>query len=120
MGFYFIQFYIPCIVMVSLSWISFWMDQYCIGERLSLGITTILTIVFLLGSSNSTMPRVSYAKAIDWYLMGSFIFVFSTLVTDLLIYRLRSKEEEKEKDREEEMKVRSEGRSLHIQDLSLS
>lgn len=74
---------------------------------MSLGITTILTIVFLLGSSNSTMPRVSYAKAIDWYLMGSFIFVFSTLVTDLLIYRLRSKEEEKEKDREEEMKVRS-------------
>lgn len=107
MGFYFIQFYIPCIVMVSLSWISFWMDQYCIGERLSLGITTILTIVFLLGSSNSTMPRVSYAKAIDWYLMGSFIFVFSTLVTDLLIYRLRSKEEEKDKDREEETKVRS-------------
>lgn len=53
------------------------------------------------------MPRVSYAKAIDWYLMGSFIFVFSTLVTDLLIYRLRSKEEEKEKDRKEEMKVRS-------------
>ena len=96
MGFYFIQFYIPCIVMVSLSWISFWMDRFYIGERLSLGITTILTIVFLLGSSNSTMPRVSYAKAIDWYLLGSFIFVFSTLVTDLLVYRLRSKEEGQE------------------------
>lgn len=100
MGFYFIQFYIPCIVMVSLSWISFWMDRYYIGERLSLGITTILTIVFLLGSSNSTMPRVSYAKAIDWYLLGSFIFVFSTLVTDLLVYRLRTKEEENEKKKE--------------------
>ena len=108
MGFYFIQFYIPCIVMVSLSWISFWMDRYYIGERLSLGVTTILTIVFLLGSSNSTMPRVSYAKAIDWYLLGSFIFVFSTLVTDLLVYRLRSKEEQaKNKEgKEEEKKVR--------------
>lgn len=107
MGFYFIQFYIPCIVMVSLSWISFWMDRYYIGERLSLGITTILTIVFLLGSSNSTMPRVSYAKAIDWYLLGSFIFVFSTLVSDLLIYRLRSKEVsmEKKRQKEEEGKV---------------
>lgn len=73
--------------MVMLSWISFWMDRYYIGERVSLGITTVLTIVFLLGSSNSTMPRVSYAKAIDWYLIGSFIFVFSTLVTDLLVYR---------------------------------
>lgn len=112
MGFYFIQFYIPCIVMVSLSWISFWMDRYYIGERLSLGITTILTIVFLLGSSNSTMPRVSYAKAIDWYLLGSFIFVFSTLVSDLLVYRLRSKGEEKGKQKgkveEEEEKVRME------------
>lgn len=107
MGFYIIQFYIPCIVMVSLSWISFWMDRYYIGERLSLGITTILTIVFLLGSSNSTMPRVSYAKAIDWYLLGSFIFVFSTLVSDLLIYRLRSKEvsAEKKRQKEEEGKV---------------
>ena len=102
MGFYFIQFYIPCIVMVSLSWISFWMDRYYIGERLSLGVTTILTIVFLLGSSNSTMPRVSYAKAIDWYLLGSFIFVFSTLVTDLLVYRFRSKEESRKKEQEEE------------------
>ena len=100
MGFYFIQFYIPCIVMVSLSWISFWMDRYYIGERLSLGVTTILTIVFLLGSSNSTMPRVSYAKAIDWYLLGSFIFVFSTLVTDLLVYRFRSKEESRKKEQE--------------------
>lgn len=104
MGFYFIQFYIPCIVMVSLSWISFWMDRYYIGERLSLGITTILTIVFLLGSSNSTMPRVSYAKAIDWYLLGSFIFVFSTLVTDLLVYRFRSKEEQRKIDAGKEAK----------------
>ena len=100
MGFYLIQFYIPCIVMVSLSWISFWMDRTYIGERLSLGITTILTIVFLLGSSNSTMPRVSYPKAIDWYLLGSFIFVFATLVSDLLIYRLGSNKE-KERDKKE-------------------
>lgn len=98
MGFYFIQFYIPCIVMVTLSWVSFWMDRFYIGERVSLGITTVLTIVFLLGSSNSTMPRVSYAKAIDWYLIGSFMFVFSTLVTDLLIYRFSRSADSKRLD----------------------
>lgn len=115
MGFYIIQFYIPCIVMVSLSWISFWMDRYYIGERLSLGITTILTIVFLLGSSNSTMPRVSYAKAIDWYLLGSFIFVFSTLVSDLLIYRLRSKEVSAEKRRQKEEEGKSQNANIIFQ-----
>ena len=68
------------------------MDHRYIGERISLGISTVLTIVFLLSSSNSAMPRVSYAKAIDWYLLVSFLFVFSTLVTDLGIYKLRRKE----------------------------
>ncbi|XP_068726094.1 gamma-aminobutyric acid receptor subunit alpha-6-like isoform X1 [Montipora capricornis] len=86
-GYYLINFYVPCIIMVVMSWISFWMDRECIGDRIALGITTVLTIVFLLGSSNSTMPRVSYPKAIDWYLMTSFIFVFTTLLMCLLIFR---------------------------------
>ena len=86
-GYYLINFYVPCIIMVIMSWIVFWMDRDCIGDRIALGITTVLTIVFLLGSSNSTMPRVSYPKAIDWYLMTSFIFVFTTLIMCLLIFR---------------------------------
>ncbi|XP_074611287.1 glycine receptor subunit alpha-3-like [Acropora palmata] len=86
-GYYLINFYAPCIIMVIMSWISFWIDRDCIGDRIALGITTVLTIVFLLGSSNSTMPRVSYPKAIDWYLMTSFIFVFVTLLMCLLIFR---------------------------------
>ena len=86
-GYYLINFYVPCIIMVIMSWISFWIDRDCIGDRIALGITTVLTIVFLLGSSNSTMPRVSYPKAIDWYLMTSFIFVFVTLLMCLLIFR---------------------------------
>ncbi|XP_078353102.1 glycine receptor subunit alpha-3-like [Oculina patagonica] len=86
-GYYLINFYVPCIIMVIISWIVFWMDRDCIGDRIALGIATVLTIVFLLGSSNGTMPRVSYPKAIDWYLMTSFIFVFTTLIMCLLIFR---------------------------------
>ncbi|XP_048584383.1 glycine receptor subunit alpha-3-like [Nematostella vectensis] len=107
LGFYLINFYVPCVVMVIMSWIVFWMDSSSIGERISLGITTILTIVFLLGSSNSTMPRVSYPKMIDWYLMGSFLFVFTTLIMCLLIYLLDKRTKKVRKDRPLEAKTQT-------------
>lgn len=63
------------------------------GGRVGLGITTLLTIMFLLGSVNSALPRVSYAKAIDWYLIVSFLFVFLVLVECILVYILRPKKQ---------------------------
>ena len=38
--------------------------------------------------NNSSMPRVSYAKAIDWYLITSFMFVFATLIESLIAFKL--------------------------------
>ena len=83
--------------MVIMSWIVFWIDRDNIGDRIALGITTVLTIVFLLGSSNSTMPRVSYPKAIDWYMMTSFIFVFMSLIMCLLIFRFDRKKNKEQR-----------------------
>ena len=64
------------------------------GNRVGVGITALLTIMFLLGSVNTTLPRVSYAKAIDWYLIVSFLFVFLVLLECILVYisRPRSKQ----------------------------
>ncbi|EDO36971.1 predicted protein, partial [Nematostella vectensis] len=58
-GYYAIQMYVPCTFLVMLSWIVFWMNPEETGNRLTVGITTILTIVFLLGYTNSTLPKVS-------------------------------------------------------------
>ena len=62
---------------------------------MALGITTILTIMFLLGSMNSSMPKVSYAKALDWYLLVSFIFVFLSLIECMVVFILTKKYSEK-------------------------
>ena len=71
-----------------LSWIVFWMEKSDIGNRMALGITTILTIMFLLGSLNGNLPKVSYPKALDWYLLVSFSFVFLSLIECLVVYVL--------------------------------
>ena len=97
MGYYAIQVYLPDVFVVALSWIVFWMDKTEMGDRMALGITTILTIMFLLGSLNGSMPKVSYAKALDWYLLVSFIFVFLSLIECMLVFILTMKCSEKTK-----------------------
>lgn len=63
------------------------MERQDIGNRMALGITTILTIMFLMGTINEAMPKVSYPKALDWYLIVSFIFIFCALVECMIAYK---------------------------------
>lgn len=78
-------------MIVLLSWIVFWMNPDNAGDRLAIGLTTILTIMFLSGAINASMPRVSYAKAMDWYLMISFAFVFFSVIESLVVFVLSSR-----------------------------
>ena len=62
-----------------------------IGDRMALGITTVLTIMFLLGSLNGNLPEVSYPKALDWYLLVSFCFVFLSLIEAIIVFIISQK-----------------------------
>ena len=83
------QAFFPNSLVVVMSWIVFWLDPNDMTDKVGLGITTIQTLMFLLGSVNMSLPRVSYPKAIDWYLIGSFVFVFLVVMECILVYILR-------------------------------
>ena len=85
--YYIFQMYIPCVCIVALSWVSFWIDPEAIPARVGLSITTVLTISYMLGSVNTNLPRVSYLKAIDYFLLMSFGFIFLTLVEYVFVLR---------------------------------
>ena len=89
--YYIFQMYIPCVCIVALSWVSFWIDPDAIPARVGLSITTVLTICYMLGSVNSKLPRVSYLKAIDYFLLMSFGFIFFTLVEYVFVLRYSRK-----------------------------
>ena len=90
-GHYVIRIFFPCILCTVVSWLPFWMDRSEIGDRGALGITTLLTEVFLLQYTNDAMPRVSYVKAADLFLIVSFAFTFLALLESVIVYNYKKK-----------------------------
>ncbi|XP_076062287.1 glutamate-gated chloride channel-like isoform X2 [Oratosquilla oratoria] len=108
-SYYLIQFYIPCCMLVIVSWVSFWLDQNAVPARVSLGVTTLLTMSTQTSSINSTLPPVSYTKAIDVWTGVCLTFVFGALLEFALVnYASRSdKHREKLKEKmKEQLKQR--------------
>ncbi|KAM9315623.1 gamma-aminobutyric acid receptor subunit rho-2-like [Gastrophryne carolinensis] len=95
--FFLLQTYFPATLMVMLSWVSFWIDRRAVPARVSLGITTVLTMSTIITGVNASMPRVSYIKAVDIYLWVSFVFVFLSVLEYAAVNYLTTVQERKER-----------------------
>ncbi|OQR71897.1 glutamate-gated chloride channel-like, partial [Tropilaelaps mercedesae] len=90
-SYYLIQIYIPCCMLVVVSWVSFWLDPTSIPARVSLGVTTLLTMATQISGINASLPPVSYTKAIDVWTGVCLTFVFGALLEFALVnYASRS------------------------------
>ena len=91
-GFYLLQTYIPSTLIVVLSWVSFWISSDSVPARISLGVTTVLTMTTQLSASQQSVPRVSYTKAIDVWMSTctSFLNSYRVIITKLFIWRLQA------------------------------
>ncbi|KAK8387864.1 hypothetical protein O3P69_020048 [Scylla paramamosain] len=90
-SYYLIQYYIPCCMLVIVSWVSFWLDQYAVPARVALGVTTLLTMSTQNAGINQSLPPVSYTKAIDIWTGVCLTFVFGALLEFALVnYACRS------------------------------
>ena len=61
-SYYLITIYIPCCMLVIVSWVSFWLDANAVPARVSLGVTTLLTMATQTTGINNSLPPVSYTK----------------------------------------------------------
>ncbi len=80
LGFYVGKAFISVAIIVFMSWVVFWLSAENIGPRLSVAVTSMLTLIayrFLLGQS---LPPVSYLTRLDYFLLGATIMVFVALI----------------------------------------
>lgn len=87
--YYWMNIVAPLVLIVSISWIVFWMKPV-LHERLGVSITVLLTVVafdFLTGDS---LPKLSFTTRIDQFYNASYLFVALTIVASFFATRRRT------------------------------
>ena len=75
-----VQVYGPCILIVVISWVPFWLNREATSDRITLGITTVLTMTFLGLEARKNLPEVPYATALDVFLFISYMYIILTVI----------------------------------------
>ncbi|PIO69081.1 Cation transporter family protein [Teladorsagia circumcincta] len=78
--FYVAQIYLPSTLLVVVSWVSFWLERTAVPARVTLGVTTLLTMTTQAAAINNSLPPVSYIKAVDVWIGTCLAFIFAAVV----------------------------------------
>ncbi|XP_045111698.1 glutamate-gated chloride channel alpha-like isoform X2 [Portunus trituberculatus] len=91
--------FLPSGLFVCVSWLTFLVPADQIPGRMVLTITTLLTLVSMFAAVREESPKVSYAKAVDQWMIMCIIFVFLVLfefTAVIRMYELGRREVEKD------------------------
>jgi hypothetical protein len=83
-GYYLIQLYIPCNMLIILCWISFFLNKNSMNVRIILCFTSLALLIFGIANFNSQVPKTSYTKALDNYTGVCMTFIFVAIVGKLI------------------------------------
>lgn len=101
LSFFIFTIYIPCFMIVIVSWMSFWIDHKAVPARVALGVTTLLAMSTQQASINRSLPPVAYTKAVDVWSGVCVCYVFCALLEYALVnYASRSDAQRAEKQKQ--------------------
>ncbi|XP_065341022.1 glycine receptor subunit alphaZ1-like [Cloeon dipterum] len=87
-SYHMLQTYIPSLMFVIVSWLSFLVPPESVPGRMAICMTTLLTLTAMFAAVRQSTPSVSYVKALDIWMVACIFFVFLTLVEYTLVLRL--------------------------------
>ena len=71
--------FLPSILIVCVSWVSFYIDHKAAPARVPFCLLTLLSIMTQWSNINASLPRLSYLKAIDIWMFICLIFIIASL-----------------------------------------
>ncbi|CAH1100562.1 unnamed protein product [Psylliodes chrysocephalus] len=78
-GYYIMDYFLPSILLVCTSWVTFWLQADAAPPRVTLGASTMLSFITLNGGLSKNLPKVSYIKASEIWFLACASFIFFSL-----------------------------------------
>ncbi|CAB4065750.1 unnamed protein product [Lepeophtheirus salmonis] len=108
-NYHLLQTYLPSGIFVFVAWLSLFLPPQSIPGRITMAMTTLLTLAAMFGAVRQSTPRVSYVSALDIWMCTCIIFVFFALLEYVIMLslmtkcgKLKKKRSSKEKEEEED------------------
>jgi hypothetical protein len=94
---YILKFIIPLLLLVMISWVTFWLsaEEFKTRDQLQSAVATLLIVVAFNITVSNLLPRTEYITYIDALLFTCFIFVIIAIGAIVLTHILQIKHSEK-------------------------
>ncbi len=78
----------PMVLLVSLTWIVFWLDKQSVVDRINILFIGILSVVAYYFVIQDTVPEVSYFTLIDVFVIFTFLIMAASVIVTLISGKL--------------------------------
>ena len=78
----------PMALLVSLTWIVFWLDKQSVTDRINISFIGILSVVAYYFVIQDEVPEISYLTFIDVFVLESFLILAASVIITLIIGKL--------------------------------
>ncbi|CAH1276026.1 unnamed protein product [Diabrotica balteata] len=78
-GYYIMDYFLPSILLVCTSWVTFWLQADASPPRVVLGTSTMLAFITLNANLSKNLPKVSYIKLSEIWFLACTSFIFFSL-----------------------------------------
>lgn len=94
---YVLKFIVPLLLLVIISWVTFWLshEEFKTKDQLGSAVSTLLIIVAFNVTASYILPKTEYITYIDALLFTCFVFVIISIATVVGIHLLQINRSEK-------------------------
>jgi hypothetical protein len=79
-GYYTVQIILPLVMIVLMGWTALWIAPSVVPGRMSVAITTMLTLIAYRFALGRLLPNLPYLTRFDYFTLGSTILIFFLLL----------------------------------------